>query len=76
LGQSKIDEVEWRSEAMGDGFSEAWKADWVECAGRVAMSKLEILSMKEQKHLFYKGSFRRGSIMVCDQSTEAKLKYC
>jgi hypothetical protein len=43
LGQSKIDEVELRSEAMGDGFSEAWKAGWVECAGRVAMSKLEIL---------------------------------
>jgi hypothetical protein len=44
-----MDEVEWRSEAMGDGFSEAWKAGWVECAGRVVISKLEILSMKRTK---------------------------
>ena len=34
---------------MGDGFSEAWKAGWVECAGRVVISKLEILSMKRTK---------------------------
>jgi hypothetical protein len=44
-----MDEVEWRSEAMGDGFSEAWKAGWVECAGSVAMSKLEIWSLKRTK---------------------------
>lgn len=48
-----MDEVEWRSEAMGDGFSEAWKTGWVDCAGSVAMSKLEILESKKNNSIYF-----------------------
>ncbi len=44
-----MDEVEGRSEAMGDGFSEALEAGWVKCAGSVAMSKSEISSPERRK---------------------------